>query len=225
MAYQEEINRRLKTIARQQREMQKCMDGGDSSSTDALLEQILQELQNTPQLESPDFKSFCLDGVLTGSVAYLYDEASGAITELYLDSQGLPTTTRPSGGLCPPEIDYEFKHIITEKCLPTGEGVKEILCLTFENGVEVGSSIHWLVGGVRLTTDPGVVDCVNPEYQILDIRVCFESGVAGYTLIKVDTTSDTVFPLGSYYLDGTPSTENTTTCPEVEILTSELCEI
>lgn len=224
MGYIEEHNRRLKSIQKTLGVVCATLSE-DPSTTDTLLEQILEELQNTPQVESPDFKNFCLDGELTGSVAYLYDEESESITELYLDDQGLPTSTRPAGGLCPPEIDYEFKHIITEKCLPTGERVQEILCLTFENGVEVNSSIHWLVGGNRLTTDPGVVDCETPEYQILDIRVCFESGMAGYTLIKVDTTTDTVSPLGSYYLDGTPSTENVITCPEVEILTSESCEI
>lgn len=224
MDYIKEHNRRLKSIQKTLGVVCATLSE-DPSTTETLLEQILEELQNTPQVESPDFKNFCLDGELTGSVAYLYDEEARSITELYLDAQGLPTATRPAGGLCPPEIDYEFKHIITEKCLPTGEKVQEILCLTFENGVEVNSSLHWLVEGNRVTTDPGVVDCEAPEYQILDIRVCFESGMAGYTLIKVDTTTDTVSPLGSYYLDGTPSAENAITCPEVEILTSESCEI
>lgn len=165
MGYTEEHNRRLKSV-------QKTLGGicttlaKDSSETDALLEQILQELQNTPQIESPQFKNFCLDGDLTGSVAYLYNEEDGSIVEIYLDAQGLPTSTRPDGGICPPEIDYEFKIIETDKCLPSGEHVKEVLCITFENGVEVNSSMYWLVGGARVLTNPGAGECVNCDPKI-----------------------------------------------------------
>lgn len=103
------------------------------------------------------------------------------------------------------------------------------ICTDVE-GTTVSTELY--VGGVWIpdtdftgTLDLGCLSCGEPipTYEIINIPVCYESCVPGYTLIKVNTLTDDVTPLGNYYSDGAPSTELIVPCSEFKILESEGC--
>lgn len=131
-----------------------------------LLQQILDvltEISNKPEIEGLDPIPFCEDGEITGYIAYYLDEETSAITQLFFDATGAPSTVAPTGEACAVKPDVEFKWFEKERCLADGTKVTEVLCLVFEDTEEVNQSTFWIVNGVKLETDPGVVDCVECE--------------------------------------------------------------
>ena len=134
----------------------------DNAPLIATMEAILEQLQNQDQSESLDTIPFCDPdtGVITGFLANVYDESTQIITPVYFDAVGTQTTVAPLGAPCVGSIDFEFKFFETEKCLPDGTKVKEVLCISYKDGIEVSTSTFWIVDGVKITTEPlDIIEC------------------------------------------------------------------
>ena len=113
-------------------------------------------------------------------------------------------------------------------CAPDCQSVICHTCYDVEGAI--ASTNHTLPSGTPYDGDLDALDptcskCSDPTptFEILNIPVCYESCVTGYTLIKVNTADDSVTPLGTFYSDGTPSTEDIVPCPEYRVLESEAC--
>lgn len=153
MGKETQLNHILKTLRKIS-----CDIGGTESNE--LLQQILEEIRDTPQLESLSPISYCDGNSLTGYVAYTLDEEDNSVTEIFFDSAGVVSNTRPLGIPCGKSTDYEFKFFEKQKCLQDGTNVLEILCIPFVDGVEQTSSTFWVINGLKILIEPlGIEEC------------------------------------------------------------------
>lgn len=164
-----------------------CKLESSSTSTGESLEEIrdlLQQILDEPDIESLVPKAICDGTTVTGYIAYVLDENTNAVIEVYFDNTGASTTTRPVGEPCGDPIDYEFKFFQTEKCLNDSK-VLEVLCILYENGAEVSTETFWIVDGVKVTTDPGVTDCVIPCEPLIESFLGSNATLAEYNSFEI----------------------------------------
>lgn len=140
------------------------LEGTDTTGIISKLEEILQELKDTPQLESLSPVSICDSTGIIGFQAFVLDEETGIVTTLYYNPDGTPSIIPIVGEVCGVAIDYEFKFFEELKCTKT-ETVKEVLCIVYENGIEVSTETFWIVNGTKVTIEPiGIIPCIDcPE--------------------------------------------------------------
>ena len=129
------------------------------------IKELLKELVPPEQQESLTPLMYCDEECnVTGGISFIRDENTpNSVIQIYFDSHLNITTKAPTGTLCSAGCtkDYEFKFFETEKCLTDGTKIKEILCLSFIDGIEETSSIFWVVEGVKIKTNPGTINCID----------------------------------------------------------------
>lgn len=129
----------------------------------SILEGLVQDLINVTKLQDEILTQTIGDpitGEIIGTISYIRNEETGAIeSEVYTDNTGSITTTKPIGVLSSGKPDFEFIIDKVSKCLTNGDSVREIFVEVRKDNVTLSTEIFWIVSGVKVTVDPGVMDC------------------------------------------------------------------
>ncbi len=156
-----ETNRKLGSIIRQLNCVVENLETPADDPILSVLQDILQELQEQPQVEGLDLTTYCLDNNITGYVAAVYDEESGDVSFLYFDAAFNPTTVTPEGEPCSTKPDYEYKKRgpLCRQDQDTGERYEVEYCDIFVDGELITTVEFWYLpdGTVSNTTPAGTL--------------------------------------------------------------------
>lgn len=135
--------------------------------------ELLRRLLNKPEIEALNPIPLCVDGEITGYIAFQRNEETNDLLEFYFDLSFNQITEKPLGEACAAKDDIEYKYFEEEKCLEDGTKVKEVLCLVYRDGVLTDESTFWIVNGAKVDVDPGVQECVTTQVFLGEpIDVC-----------------------------------------------------
>ena len=157
------------------------MEGRFDKSNNKLLceiKDLLGRLLNKPEIESLTPIPLCVDGNLTGYIAFSRDEETNEILEFYFDTSLNSINTKPIGEACVAKPDIEYKYFEKERCIDENgnqQKVTEVLCLKYEDGVLVDTETYWIVDGLKVDINPGVFDCEEIQTFLADsIDFCID---------------------------------------------------
>ena len=138
------------------------------------------------------------------------------------DIKGLLTTLT---GTVEEKIDYSFK-VLSRQCYecPDGSQYTEVLCAKYQDEIFIENVLQYIVGTEVLSTPPCVgVPCIEGSFETIKIDVCFEDCTSGYSLVKINTSTDEVTTIGTYNLDGSTSNLAVVECPEYKVIDTLIC--
>ena len=208
-----------------------CRKLTDSSNTNSEILEVLQDIQTllSSQQESVDPILYCdEDCNITGGVGFLVDPDTLLPTPIYFDADLNTSTTPPEGAPCDPacQQDFEFKTI-GPQCFQDADGLtyNQYICNTYINGVLDTTTTIWVLpdGSTTDTQPDGLEPCVDPIIQIINVPQCYEDCTTGYSLVKVNCTTNEVTPLGNYTLVHQPTTLGIVECQPIQTVETTSC--
>lgn len=175
---------------------------------------LIASAEDQPQIEGLSPIPYCLDGAVTGFVAYILDEETNTPTPLYFDASGAPTGTVPEGEPCATKPDYEYKTRgpICRKDEDTGEEYQVEYCDIFIDGTLNSTVEFWYYpDGSVSNTAPAVtlVSCTDEGKFVSSRKLCLTNDSTGAGVTTGGTRQE--------FLDsfsGTTTTEDFSSVPD-----------